>query len=500
MSERATAWARPWGPAAIAALVVFAAFTLGVRRTAVITDDWQGWRQADTQAMARNQAFEEFDPTSPRIDWRGDGPGYVEAEMPLYPALIAPALMLLGDSVWPGQLLSLGCVLLAAALLYRALALRFGGAPAFFALSAVLGGHGLVVIAPSIQPDTLSFLAFTVGWLAFLAYLAHGRWRDLVLWVLATAVAGLVKPTTLELGLAQGLVVLFAHRHALRDVRLWLGWALVLLVVGAYLLHARQLYLTHGNTFGVLSGGDSKLPALDRLTEPRSWLELGHQAVIWGVTWPGLLAGLYLAARRRLDAEAIALGLAAAALCVLAFRYTAGPFGTHYHLPHAVLGAHLVARALAEARASSRALGKLACGLAVVATLYGAATAVRFVRRLPPQPETALGTELVRFAPPGTLVAVRARAERYNEEWHTINNFEDPRVFYLSRTKGWVLPNDLLGAEGVARLRELAARGARFYVHVNQFPPDAELRAYLAAHAQLVASSQAGQIYALSLK
>ena len=64
-----------------------------------------------------------------------------------------------------------------------------------------------------------------------------------------------------------------------------------------------------------------------------------------------------------------------------------------------------------------------------------------------------------------------------------MNNYEDPRVFYLSRTKGWVLPNDLAGA---SRLQDVAARGAQFYAHVTQKPIDAELAGWLAAHATRV--------------
>jgi len=90
---------------------------------------------------------------------------------------------------------------------------------------------------------------------------------------------------------------------------------------------------------------------------------------------------------------------------------------------------------------------------------------------------------------------VRARAESYNTEWRTVNNFEDPRVFYVSRTKGWVLPNDLRGA---SRLDEVARRGAKFYVHVAQKPIDAELAAWLAANATRVYASAAGEIYALT--
>lgn len=538
-------WARPWGPLALLALAAFAAFALGWRRPAspaAVAADWQGWRQADTHAMARSQAFEGFDPTTPRIDWRGDGPGYVEAEMPLYPALVSVPLRFFGDGVLAGQLISLACVLLACALLYRALARRFGGCAAFYALLAVLTGQGALVIATSIQPDTLSFLAFTVAWLGFLSYLDSGRAAALFTWIAATALAGLVKPTTLELGLAQGLYVLFAHRRALRDPRLWLGWVLVVAVVAVYLLHARELYQTYGNTFGVLSGGDSKLPALERLLEPLSWRELARYAVTWGLTWPSLWALVILAvaallrlARRRraqasgmprppaFGAEVFALALAALALDVLAFRYTAGPFGTHYHLPHAVLGATLIARAVSAIRPLAHAASSIVADPAPLAAMppslhaprwlarlllvgllalcgWSSYRAVQFLRHLPAQPEAELGLALARLAPPGARVAVRARAERYNLEWKTVNNYEDPRVFYLSRTYGWVLPNDLLGAEAVARLEELVRRGARFYVHVQQIEIDAALRAFLDARAERVFTSPAGEIYALRRK
>ncbi len=532
LSVSPSAWAWPWGPLALLLLAAFAAAAIEWRRPAAITDDWQGWRQADTQAMARSQAFERFSPASPRIDWRGDGLGYVEAEMPIYPLLVGVALRAGGDSPWPGQLLSLFCVLLAAALLYRALALRYGGLAGWLALLAVLTGQGALVISTSIQPDTLSFLAFTVGWLAFLAYLEGRRTGALVTWILATTLAALIKPTTLELGLAQALLCLLAHRRALRDPRLWLGWILVLAVVAVYLLHARQLYLTHGNTFGVLSGGDSKLPALERLAEPRSWFDLARYSIVWGVGWPSLLAIAILLARRRSGArfggEIIALALAALALGLLAFRYTAGPFGTHYHLPHAILGAHLVARAVAALIASAptvhaassivtssdpevsvasvtdlraprlpRAFVRVFALAFIALSAFSAYRAERFLHRQAPQPETELGLALARLAPPGTLVAVRARAERYSREWRTANNFEDPRVFYLSRTKGWVLPNDLLGAEATTRLDDLVRRGARFYAHVAQITPDAELRTFLDRRAERVFASEAGEIYAL---
>lgn len=531
---RASAWASPWGPLALVLLVLFAAFALGWRRTDVITDDWHGWRQADTQAMARSQAEEGFNPISPRIDWRGDGSGYVEAEAPIYPMLVGLGLRAMGDSVLPGQILSLLCILLAALLLYRDIARRFGGQAGFFALLAVLTGQGAIVLSTSIQPDSLSFLAFTIGCLAFVSYIEDRRAVHLFLWIAATCVAGLVKPTTLELGLAQFLFALFvgvarkragsAKPHPLRDLKLWLGWFLVVAVVAVYLLHARQLYLTYGNTFGVLSGGDSKLPAIDRLAELASWRELGRYSIIWGTTWSSLLAFVLvlLVGRGHFGQEIWALGIAALLLNLLAFRYTSGPFGTHYHMPHALLGAILVARAVAALRplvheassivssapseASSAALRSRALPrplihlflLGFVALCaFSTFRAVRFLRALPPQHETELGLALGKLTPPNTLVAVRARAGGYLPEWKTVNNFEDPRVFYLSRTKGWVLPNDLVGKDATARLDDLVKRGARYYVHVTQIEPDAELKAFLTARGERVFDSKAGQIYKL---
>ena len=481
-----------WAIAAAATILVWCGLELALRRTSAITDDQHGWRQADTQAIARNLAFEELDPLRPRIDWRGDGPGYVETELQLYPTLVALAMRATGESVWPGQLLSLVCVALAAALVYAALARRFGPRAAYAGLLALLTCQGVVVAGTSIQPDPLAFLGYTVGFVAFAAWLAEPTRGRLVAWIAATALAGLVKPTTLELGITQGVLVLLAHRGALRRPALWLGWALVLAAVAAFLLHARSLYVEYGHTFGVLSGGDSKLPALDALLRPRTWIDLARFFVVWGVGLPAVPAALYLAYRRRLGAEEAALAAGALVLSLVALRYASGPFGTHYHLPHVLLGAWLVARAAAtlDARVATRAFVAVAVALALLLQ----ARALRYVRALPPEPETKVGEMLARVAPPGTRVVVRARAPRRDPDWRTPNNFEDPRVFYVSRARGWAIANDDAGAAPVA---DLAARGALFYAHVGQRPPDPELAAWLAAHATLIDTAPEGQLYRL---
>jgi hypothetical protein len=476
-----------WALAATATILVWCGLELALRRSSSITDDQHGWRQADTQAIARNLAFEELSPLRTRIDWRGDGPGYVETELQLYPALVAAAMRATGESTWPGQLLSLACIAAAAALVYVALARRFGERAAYAGLLALLTCQGVVVAGTSIQPDPLAFLAYTVGFVTFAAWLAEPTRGRLAAWIAATAIAGLVKPTTLELGITQGVLVLLTQRAALRRPALWIGWGVVLALVAAFLVHARSLYVEYGNTFGIFSGGDSKLPALDRVLDWRTWRDLVRFFVVWGIGIGAVPAGLLLAYRRKLGAEELALAAGALALSLVALRYASGPFGTHYHLPHVLLGAWLVARATREVN------GRIAV-IAVIAVLLQA-RALDYVRSLPAEPETTVGHMLARVAPPGTLVVVRARAPRRDPDWHTANNFEDPRVFYVSRTRGWTIANDDHGAAPVA---DLAARGALFYAHVAQKPIDAELGAWLAAHATLIDSAPAGQLYRLA--
>ena len=77
-----------------------------------------------------------------------------------------------------------------------------------------------------------------------------------------------------------------------------------------------------------------------------------------------------------------------------------------------------------------------------------------------------------------------------------MNNFQDPRVFWLARTTGWVVPNDLAGAAAIA---DYARRGARYYVHVAQYPIDAELAGWLQGHAHRIAAGAAGEIYDLGM-
>ncbi len=124
-------------------------------------------------------------------------------------------------------------------------------------------------VSTSIQPETLCLLAYIIGRGAFLRWLECGQGRGaLALWIGATTVAALVKPTALHLGLTQFALVALGHRELPKRKSLWLGWAVVLTSVGICLWHGAQIHHELGNTFGVVSGGDSKCPSARHLVMP----------------------------------------------------------------------------------------------------------------------------------------------------------------------------------------------------------------------------------------
>src|SRR5262245_57051349 len=57
--------------------------------------DTHAWRQLDTAAMARNFYERSFIPFDPMVDWGGRN-GYLEAEFPLVPAVIAAVYRVAG--------------------------------------------------------------------------------------------------------------------------------------------------------------------------------------------------------------------------------------------------------------------------------------------------------------------------------------------------------------------------------------------------------------------
>jgi 4-amino-4-deoxy-L-arabinose transferase-like glycosyltransferase len=69
--------------------------------------DRSSWRECDEAGIARNYYREGMNILYPRVDWRGDTPGYAEMEFPLFPWTTAVLYKLFGYHEYLGRVVSL---------------------------------------------------------------------------------------------------------------------------------------------------------------------------------------------------------------------------------------------------------------------------------------------------------------------------------------------------------------------------------------------------------
>jgi 4-amino-4-deoxy-L-arabinose transferase-like glycosyltransferase len=449
-------------------VVIWAAVVWLTLRPVEITSDWNGWRQADTQTIAVNYLKPGSQLLKPQISWGGDGPGYVETELQLYTLMASWLMRAVGPVEWAGQLLSLLAVVGTAFVLFRHLAGRYSESAAAAGVIAFIGVRTVPHLASVVMPDALALFFYALAWAAFYRYYRSGRGYDLVLYASFGAIAMLVKPTTSQLGIASFLLLLLGDPSKLRDRRVWGAWLAMLAVFGAYLAYAHDLYATYGNTFGLLFGEDSKRPQLRHLLMPMLYKGVLLNIVRWGLGLVGAICLAVLVVRRRVDAEHVALGVAGGILVFVAFRYMSQDAGNYYFAPMTLLAGALVAGCVDElGRVSARTtrlavLGLLACGLALQ-VVRGAQ--IRHFYAHFDDPEVAAvmacSRQLALWTKPHELIVVRSPNEAFDVFWGTGRNYHDPRVFYLTSTRGWTLGRE----QGTTQTLEVAAGlGARFFV------------------------------------
>jgi hypothetical protein len=460
------------------------------------------WRQAETQSMALNMAEREFNLLYPQINWGGDGPGYVEAELPVYQALMAPLLAWTHGAEWPGQILSLVCAALCAIVLFALLERRFGPGPALFgalySLTSTLGVH----LSIAVMPDMLCGLLYLVALERFLSYLEASDARSFVASSVALALGSCIKPLALHLGIAEFLIVALSRRELLRAPALWIGWGLTVSAVVAYLLHGVHIHAVYGNSFGVVSGADSKFPALSDLVSVEHLYNLTRTSLHWGVGFVPLALGVSTLLRGKWTAVEWSLAIANVIALLVSLRYSILPWaGGHYHLFAMFFGAMLLAQAAADLEHAVRAqprvrlalYGAAATGL-VASYVYSVHVHRAFEAVAVPAPIVEISKSLLPLVRAGDLVVMQSDEDAWDSRWNRSDNYQDPRGFYVTHTRGWVLARDQARPEDLERF---GARGARYYVVAGQPPPG--LRDRLDSDGRVVHRDRWGAIYALPL-
>jgi hypothetical protein len=481
-------------------LILYVLIQLLISKPDTLLNDWLSWRQADTQTIAINFLEAGSNIFYPRINWGGNGPGFVEAEFQLYTYIIAQVMKLTGTSELPGVVLSLFFILLTALILYQTLLFVLNKPNvALIGSIAFLISNGAIHLSTSIIPDSLSILFYSLGLYSFIRYTKEQKYIYLILTVLATSLAGLVKPLALNLGIIQFLLLLFNNRFMLRKFQVWIAWLVILIIVGSYMYFSYNLYLKYGNTFGVI-GGDQKFPTLKGLMHWLHYLKLIYMTVLWGLGPLGSIAIIYLLIKKKLTHIEWAMLIANIIVVFVAMRYMVNQgFSPHYYIFMDYFGCWLIAKAY-EDIISSLIKNKLKLvnylGILLLVMNFG----FNLYQRIHPlsfhfdENVNKTGYILKQVAEPNSLIIVRSIAsERERAEWgNRINNFEDPRIFYITLFKGWVIPFDYQGYKLVAKYRN---QGAKYFVEPFDRPRDTQLERWLEKNSVMIHSDKHGRIY-----
>ncbi len=412
---------------------------------------YHGWRQADTAAIARNFHEQGYRLLYPQVDWAA--PGYVETELPLSPGGGALASGAFGAREALARLLAAAASVATVPALFLLVRRFLGVEPGLWAalLWAVLPAS--VFFGRAIMPESWMLAASVAGAYLFALWLERRSTPLLLGAAAAIALACLLKPTSLHLGLP---LLFLAWREsgpgALRDRRLWLFAALVAAPVALWYWHAHRLGSTWGATFGVLSGPTGKLGRPELLLEAGFYARLvfKHFAdrILTVAGFAVFLLGLVLPRGDR--RERLFDWWLLAVLVVLLIGAAGSWAHDYYSLPLLVPAVATMGRALAWARARSGLL------VAVFLLAILLASAWRWSgylgledERSPGSPEVALDLEAAALLAEHTAPADRVVS----------CDLSDPTWFYLSRRKGWgVICDRAFDKRALAVLEEAGAR------------------------------------------
>jgi 4-amino-4-deoxy-L-arabinose transferase-like glycosyltransferase len=429
------------------------------------------WRQSDYTQIARNFDREGMNLFYPRVDWRGDTPGYAEMELPLMPWFGAALYRVFG----PHEQILRGLSALFATvglLLFAVLARRLlPPAGALFAVAAYAVNPLLLVLSTSIQPEPL------LECLTLLTVLLLLRWTDrpspgrLFAAAAAAAAAMSTKLPSAYLGVLVAYVVLRTRgARALADPRVFAAALVALGPPAAWYVWSHGFWLAYGNSLGL--SNETHTIGWDMLWPPKFLVGIGlweTLGVFTPVGWLLALAALRLP-RRRWELLWVWYG-AVALFYLVAARTTADKWAYYYHVlsvaPAALLMGGGVAGLLAGGWRPSWLPGGERAWIraAAIATLAGLVAGSGFLiaRRDYAREELRVMQRCMRaFAPqvpPNGRIVVRGGTS-HDEYGRPVAHNESMAFAWMDR-KGFNYADEDLGIDVLDRI---AARGGRYWI------------------------------------
>ena len=263
-----------------------------------------------------------------------------------------------------------------------------------------------------------------------------------------------------------------------------------------YYAHATSIYLTYGNTFGVIVGGDSKWGTLAWRLDPRFYWNLAFIEAAWILGPVGTLlaiVGVLRLRSRNWPVLVVSWTLATALYYFIVARYAGRPdLGLHYHLFAAPLMALLATSGLAVV-AQIRGIRRWMLAALVVGIFgYQGVCNVLILRMREGPRFLDAGRAVARLSGPSDLILVLSQDVAMDNGVQ--NNFEQPNVFFHSRRRGRVLSRDRQSEEGLE-----AAITPEFGWFVN-FPSlngvaDPSFREFISERMTRVAAGEDFEVY-----
>lgn len=220
-------------------LILFLAFILRFYHIDYPYLDHHSWRQTDTAAMAQNFYESGFNIMYPQVDWRGDGPGYVETEFQLLSYITALLYVPFGIHEWVGRLVVIAFSLASVYYLYKLTMLYFDRKTALFSAFLFAISPLYLFFSRAFMPESeMIFFSITSLYL-FKLWITNNQKKHLLLAILCTTLAFLVKIPTLYLFIP--LLYIAYEKYGFRlflQKPLYLFAILVLIAPMLYYYHA----------------------------------------------------------------------------------------------------------------------------------------------------------------------------------------------------------------------------------------------------------------------
>lgn len=439
------------------------------------------WRETETATIARH-FVEQPDIFYPRINWGAPGPGYVEAEFQLLPWLVHLLYRGFGPLPWLGRAVAVALGALATLLMFRLARHLLRPDSALLAAFSFASAPLVFRFGRAFMPEAMVLVCYLFAAERFAAWLRDQRFWTLAFAGCGLALAILVKPTSVHVGLLA--IALAWRRGGLRaafGVPMLTFGAIALLPAILYYTHAVQIHLTYGNSFGVISGGDSKWGNTSWWLDPGFYRTLSTIDVVYGMGYTGTLLALlamFFGRTRWLRLACVGWLAVVFVYYLIVARYAGHESrGIQYHVyvvvPLSLATAGGAAMVFHYLRDRLRSRPYLVWAITAVPVLGMAAQQWRSNLRFLQLPTDDLflraGRALAEVSRPDDRVVVTS-TDRAVDDGAT-NNFEEPKVMFHAWRQGRILARDRLNAAGLQQA--IVRSGARYLVVIDRVRADA---------------------------